>query len=66
MKHNIGSLDRNIRLVTGIALLALVFVGPKTPWGYLGLVPLLTALIGSCALYSILGLSTAGGTGTRA
>ncbi len=66
MKHNIGSLDRNIRLVIGIALLALVFVGPKTPWGYLGLVPLLTALIGSCPLYSILGLSTAGGTGTRA
>jgi hypothetical protein len=39
-------------------LVALVFVGPRTPWGWIGLVPLLTALIGTCPLYSLIGLKT--------
>ncbi len=40
------------------ALLSLVFFGPKTLWGLVGLVPLVTGLIGSCPLYSLLGLRT--------
>lgn len=58
MIRNIGSLDRMIRLVVGFVLLALVFVGPQTPWGYLGLIPIITALVGFCPLYAALGLST--------
>ena len=54
-KTNVGSTDRILRILLGIGLLALVFVGPKTPWGWLGLVPLLTGLMSSCPLYSILG-----------
>ena len=51
-------LERVLRVVLGLGLLALVFVGPKTPWGWIGLVPLATGLIGSCPLYSLFGLST--------
>jgi hypothetical protein len=58
IKPNLGSIDRAIRILAGVALLALVFVGPQTPWGYLGLVPLLTGVIGLCPAYCSLGLST--------
>lgn len=58
MTRNIGSLDRMIRLVVGVVLLALVFVGPQTPWGYLGLIPIVTALVGFCPLYAVLGMTT--------
>lgn len=58
IKPNIGGIDRAIRIIAGAALLALVFVGPQTPWGYLGLVPLLTGVIGFCPAYCPLGLST--------
>lgn len=54
-KKNVGNIDRILRIVLGIGLLALVFVGPKTPWGWLGLVPLLTGLMSSCPLYSLIG-----------
>ena len=55
---NVGTIDRVLRVVVGLVLLSLVFVGPKTWWGLVGLVPLLTAMMGSCPLYSIVGLST--------
>jgi len=58
MKKNIGSVERAIRIIAGIAILSLAFVGPKTPWAYLGIVPLATGLIGWCALYSLFGFST--------
>lgn len=58
MKPNIGKIDRAVRIVAGAALLSLVFVGPQTVWGYLGLVPLLTGIIGFCPAYCPLGLST--------
>lgn len=58
MTANVGGVDRILRIVVGLALLSLVFVGPKTAWGWIGLVPLLTALIGFCPAYSIFGLST--------
>ncbi len=50
--------ERAVRVLLGLGLLALAFVGPKTPWGYVGVVPLLTGLIGSCPLYTVLGFST--------
>jgi DUF2892 family protein len=55
MPHNVGSTDRWIRVIVGIGLLALVFFGPKTAWGYIGLIPLITGLFGYCPLYQALG-----------
>jgi hypothetical protein len=58
MVQNIGPIDRAIRLVAGLALLSLVVTGPQTWWGLLGIVPLVTALIGWCPPYALLGFST--------
>jgi len=55
---NVGKIDRALRLIVGIVVIALVFVGPKTPWGWLGLIPLITGLIGWCPAYRIFGLRT--------
>jgi hypothetical protein len=58
LPQNEHSVERVLRIVVGLALLALVFVGPKTLWGLAGAVPLLTGVIGSCPLYTLLGFST--------
>ena len=55
---NEGTVDRAVRIVIGLVLLSLVFLGPKTAWGYLGLIPLATGLSGTCPLYSMLGINT--------
>lgn len=55
---NVGTIDRILRVVVGLGLLSLVFVGPQTWWGLVGLIPLLTALIGFCPAYRLIGLST--------
>lgn len=60
MRVNEGGLDRLLRVIVGIAILSLVFVGPQTPWAWLGLVPLLTGIVGFCPLYAILRLNTLG------
>lgn len=57
-KTNEGTIDRVLRVIVGLALIAIVFVGPKTPLGWIGIVPLLTGLAGTCPLYSILGIRT--------
>ena len=57
---NEGKIDRVLRVIVGAALLSLVFVGPQTAWGWIGLVPLLTGLIGNCPAYSLFGLNTCG------
>jgi hypothetical protein len=56
--RNEGTIDRTLRVIAGAALVSLVFVGPETPWGWLGLVPLVTGLVGNCPVYSLLGIST--------
>lgn len=56
--RNEGNLDRLLRIVVGLVLLALVFVGPKTALGWIGIVPLLTGLVGFCPAYRIFGLNT--------
>jgi hypothetical protein len=58
MPRNEGTLDRALRILAGLVLLSLVFIGPQTPWGWVGLVPLATGLMGYCALYSLLGINT--------
>lgn len=55
---NVGGIDRILRIAVGLVLIALVFVGPKTPWGWVGLVPLATGLMRICPLYSLIGVST--------
>ena len=56
--RNEHPVERALRIVVGLAILSLLFVGPKTPWALLGIVPLATGLLGSCPLYTVLGLST--------
>lgn len=60
MTCNVGGIDRILRIVIGLGLLSLVFIGPKTAWGWIGLVPLGTAIIGWCPPYAMLGISTCG------
>ena len=62
MSRNEGTLDRVIRVVLGLALLALVFVGPKTWIGLIGVVPLLTGVVGFCPVYRLFGLKTSHST----
>lgn len=57
-KTNIGNTERMFRALLGIGILSLAVIGPRTPWAYLGIVPLLTALTGWCPLYRMLGIST--------
>jgi hypothetical protein len=56
--RNEANIERVIRVIAGIGLLSLVFIGPQTPWGWIGVVPLATGLIGSCPAYTLLGIST--------
>lgn len=58
MTRNKGNVDRALRVIVGLVLIALVFVGPKTPWGWVGLVPLITGLVGMCPIYALLGINT--------
>ena len=60
-KTNVGGIDRALRIIVGVALLALFFIYPDASWRYwtlIGIIPLATGLMSSCPLYSILGLST--------
>jgi xanthine/uracil permease len=56
--QNENGFDRLARVILGAIVLLLVFVGPKTPLGWLGLIPLITGLIGFCPLYRLLGINT--------
>lgn len=60
MTPNIGIVDRYARIAVGIGLLALVFVGPQSLWGLLGLIPLITGLARFCPAYRIAGVHTCG------
>ena len=59
MKSNMGTIDRGLRILVGIVLIGLTLAGTIGVWGWLGVVPLLTASLGLCPLYSILGINTA-------
>jgi hypothetical protein len=58
MPHNIGAIDRALRVMLGLVLLSGVFIGPQTPWGWIGILPLATALIGWCPAYTLLGINS--------
>jgi hypothetical protein len=57
MTRNMGKLDRVLRILVGLVLLAHVYIVP-TSWGWLGLIPIVTALAGFCPIYRALGLNT--------
>ena len=58
MKANEGGVDRALRVIAGLALIALAFLGTVGAWGYIGVVPLLTGAIGFCPVYPLLGINT--------
>lgn len=53
MKQNVGMIDKIIRTTLGLAILSLVFLGPQTAWGYLGLIGILSAASGFCPIYAV-------------
>ncbi len=57
-KTNVGGIDRILRIVVGLVLIGLTLAGSIGPWGWIGVVPVLTGALKTCPLYSILGLST--------
>lgn len=58
MKTNVGGVDRAVRIVAGLILIALALTGTIGAWGWIGIVPLATGLMRTCPLYSMLGLNT--------
>ena len=60
MKQNVGSIDRALRAIIGLGLISMVFIGPQVVWGWVGIVPLATAIMGWCPPYALLGLNTCG------
>jgi hypothetical protein len=60
MTANEGTVDRAIRILAGVVILSLAFIGPRTAWGYLGIIPILTGALGYCPVYALLGINTCG------
>ena len=58
MKQNVHNVERIIRIIIGLAIVSLAFVGPQSPWAWLGLIPVATGLIGWCPPYAMLGINT--------
>jgi hypothetical protein len=58
MKSNVGGIDRILRIVAGIVLIALTLMGTIGAWGWIGVVPLATGLFKFCPAYTLLGMST--------
>lgn len=55
---NLARWDRSGRIVLGLVLLSLVWIGPRTNWGWLGILSLISAFAGSCPCYTVTGIST--------
>ncbi len=58
MKKNIGPTERVIRVIGGLGIISLAFLGPHSAWAFLGIIPLATGLTGWCPPYALLGIST--------
>ena len=58
MKANVGTIDRVLRIIVGLVLIGLALAGTIGPWGWIGVVPLATALFRFCPLYTVLGMNT--------
>jgi hypothetical protein len=60
MELNVGLVDRAIRIIGGLGLIVLALVGVIGPWGYIGVLPLLTGLMRVCPAYALLNIDTCG------
>jgi len=58
MKSNVGGIDKILRIVVGLGLIGATIAGMLPLWGYIGIVPLATGLMGWCPVYPLLGMST--------
>lgn len=58
MLKNEGTIDRVVRVAAGLGIVSLAFIGPQTPWAWIGVVPVITGLVGYCPAYSIFGIRT--------
>lgn len=58
MKSNVGGMDKIVRIVAGLVLIALAIMDIGAPWTYIGVVPLVTGLMGWCPAYTLLGMNT--------
>jgi hypothetical protein len=58
MKKNIYDVERSFRFIAGLIITSFAFIGPGNPWFLLGVIPMLTGLVGTCPLYSALGISS--------
>lgn len=58
MTRNEGTVDRALRVILGVVLIALALTGTFAPWGWIGIVPLVTGLVGVCPVYSLFGIRT--------
>lgn len=58
MKANEGTVDRAVRIIAGLALIGLTVTGTIGAWGWIGVMPLVTGIIGICPAYSIFGMNT--------
>lgn len=58
MKQNVPNIERIVRIIVGLGLISLVFTGPQTVWGWIGVIPLATGIIGWCPPYALPGFST--------
>lgn len=57
-RKNIGNVERILRVVAGLGIVSLAFIGPRSPWAFIGIIPALTGIIGWCPPYGIFGIST--------
>lgn len=58
MLANVGRIDRLVRIVAGLALVALAIAGPEIGWGWIGVLPLLSGITWHCPIYALFGIST--------
>jgi hypothetical protein len=58
MPENVGNIDRILRIIIGVGLISLYFFGPKTAWGWIGVIPLATASISWCPIYKFVNINT--------
>jgi hypothetical protein len=58
MNKNVGKIDRILRVILGVVLISLVFVGPQSLWGWIGIIPIATAVISWCPAYTLFGIRT--------
>ncbi|WBE25819.1 YgaP family membrane protein [Denitrificimonas caeni] len=60
MKSNMGSIDRALRIIVGLVLVGLALTSTVGWWGWLGIIPIVTGVLGNCPLYSVIGVNTCG------